>query len=198
MGFRIVTRAARNTAQEDVDDWRTPVAVTCVRSVNAPVLAYPLQGYLRPAGGFYPLSLRDFQGQEVLELTWEDGAAALVMERLVGQGRDASLFNVSRLKRFLAESGDPWDVDLDAVAQKISRGEFTAWDIDKLPSRDADLDPGPGTWFLESPFSASFEAEKGRIRLTGVSLGCHHLFSLDGQCWRLEVGRQETLLTPAQ
>jgi hypothetical protein len=198
MAFRIVTRDARNVVQEKVvDDWRTPAAVTCVRSVNAPVLAYPREGHLRPAGGFYPLSLRELHGREVLELTWMDGAAALVTARLVEQGRDVSLFNVERLRRFLEDTGDPWEVDLDVVTQKVSLGDFTARDIDKLPSRDADIDTGPGTWFLESPFSASFDATNGRIRLTGVCLGFHHLFSLDGGRWSLEVGRQETILTDA-
>ena len=198
MGFSIVTPSAHDWALKDVLDWRTPVAVTCIRGVNIPVLAYASREHLRPAGGFYPLSLKDYQGQQVLELTWQDGAAALVMERLARQGRDVSLFNVPRLRHFLEESGDPWDVDLDTVAEKISRGEFNAWDIDRLPSRNADIDPGSGTWFLESPFSASFVAENGRIRLAGVSLGSHHLFSLDGRCWRLEVGPRETFLTAAR
>jgi hypothetical protein len=127
-----------------------------------------------------------------------DGAAALVTARLAEQGRDVSLFNVQRLRRFLEDTGDPWNVDLDVVSQKAALGEFTARDIDRLPSRDVDVDTGPGTWFLESPFSASFDAADGRTRLTGVSLGFHHLFSLGGRRWSLEVGRQETILTDAQ
>jgi hypothetical protein len=162
-----------------------------------PVLAWPSREHLRPAGGFYPLSLRDFQGQQVLEVTWQDGAAAMVVERLVREGRDVSVFNVPRLRRFLEESGDPWDVDLDAVAEKIARGEFSAWDIDRLPTREVEVFPGSGTWFLESPFSPSCTAENRRIRLPTVSLGGHHLLSLDGACWRLEVGPREVLLAPS-
>ncbi|MGA2640164.1 MAG: hypothetical protein ABSG21_04550 [Spirochaetia bacterium] len=197
--FRVVTRDARNRVQEkDVGDWRRTAAVTCARSVNSPILAYAwesgLDADLRPAGGFYPLSLRAFQGSEVLELTWEDGAAAYVMSRVAAQGRDVSRFNVARLRRFLQEHTDPWALDLDAVAQKVSRGELTAWDIDELPCRDAEVEPGPGTWFLESPFSSSFESVNGRCLLTGVSLGCHHLFALDGKSWRMEIGKQETVL----
>jgi len=195
MGFRIVTRDGHNCPVETTAaDWHSPVAARCARGVSSPVLAYPLDGRLRPAGGFSALSLRSYQGREVLELTWMDGAAALVIARLADMGRNVSLFNVPRLRRFLAEAEDPWDVDLDAAAQKIAMGEFTAWDIDRLPSRDAEVGPGPGTWFLESPFSLPREAENGRIRLPGVSLGCHTLFSLDGRCWRLEVGRQEAFL----
>jgi hypothetical protein len=195
MGYRIVTRDGHNRLQEaTAADWRTPVTARCAREVSSPVLAYPLEGSLRPAGGFSTLSLREYRGREALELTWRDGAAALVVARLADLGRNVSLFNVPRLRQFLAEADDPWDVDLDAVAQKIAQGGFTAWDIDRLPSRDAEVGPGAGTWFLESPFSALQEAENGRIRLSGISLGCHMLFSLDGRRWRLEVGNQETFL----
>jgi len=207
LGFRVVTRDARNGMQErNVDDWRVPVVVTCARSVNSPILAYPLEmgiadsavfppGHLRPSGGFYPLSLRAFKGGEAVELTWEDGAAASVISRVAAQGpRDLSLFNVARLRQYLQEHADPWALDLDAVAQKISQGELTAWDIDMLPCRDTEVEPGPGTWFLESPFSSSFEAANGRIMLTRVSLGCHHLFSLDGRSWGMELGKQEAVL----
>ena len=133
----------------------------------------------------------------MLELTWRDGAAALVVDRLARQGRDVSLFNVPRLRRFLGELADPWDVDLDAVAEKISRGDFTAWDIDRLPTRSLDVSPS-GTWFLESPFSPSYSAEDGRISAATMSLGGHHLFSLYGTCWRLDVGPRESLLTAAR
>jgi hypothetical protein len=197
MSFSIVTRTAQGTEQKGAQDWHAPVAVTCARGVNIPVLAYPSREHLRPAGGFYPFSLRDFQGQQVLELTWQDGAAALVVERLVREGLDVSLFNVPRLRKFLEKSGDPWDVDLDTVAEKIARGEFNAWDINRLPTRDVDVFPGSGTWFLESPFSGSWNVESGRIRLATVSLGGHYLFSLEGACWRLEVGPREVLLAPA-
>ncbi len=203
LGFRVVTRDARNTLQEThVDDWREPVALTCARNVNTPVLAWPWEPRvpgLRPAGGFYPLSLRTFHGGEVLELTWEDGAAAYVMSRVAAQGPlDISLFNVERLRRFLRKHADPWALDLDAVAQNIARGELTAWDIDMLPCRDVELEPGPGTWLLESPLSSPFEATNGRILLSGVSLGSHYLFSLGGACWRVEIGQQEAVMIPAR
>src|SRR5208337_5731 len=186
LGFRVVTRDAQNAVQEkDVGDWRGAAAVTCARSVNSPILAYPLDSGLdadlRPAGGFYPLSFCSFQGADVLELTWEDGAAAYVVSRVAAEGRDVSRFNVARLRRFLQEHADPWALDLDTVAQKVSRGDLTAWDIDELPCRDAEVETGPGTWFLESPFSSWFEAVNGRCLLGGVSLGSHHLFSLDGR-----------------
>jgi hypothetical protein len=206
LGFRVVTRDARGGVREtDAVDWRGPLNVPCARDVNTPVLAYPLEtgkpgspvsspGALRPAGGFYPSSLRSVEGADTLELTWEDGAAALVISRVAGLGRDVSLFNVTRLRRFFREEKDPWGLDLDRIAQKISQGDFTAWDIRRLPSRDAEAEPGPGTWFLESPFSASFPAVHGAITLSGVSLGAHGLFSLDGAAWKMEIGVGEVLL----
>ena len=195
IGFRIVTRDGRNRPLEtSTADWSRPVSARCAQGVNSPVLAYPLDGRLRPAGGFFSLSLRSWEGCEVLELTWEDGAAALIVSRLADLGRDVSLLNVPRLRQFLAEGGDPWDLDLDMVAQKVAEGEFTAWDIDRLSSRDAEVGPGPGTWFLESPFSFPREAVSGRVLLAGVSIGGHTLFSLDGGSWRVEVGRQGTFL----
>jgi hypothetical protein len=207
LGFRVVTLDARKGVRErNVDDWRAPPVVTCARSVNSPILAYPREtgladsaaaGDLRPAGGFYPLSLRAYQGGEVLELTWEDGPAALVMSRASARGLDVSLFNVSKLRRYLQEHGDPWALDLDAISQKVALGVLTAWDIDTLPCRDVEVEPGPGTWFLESPFSPSFEAAHGKVVLTGVSLGCHRLFSLAGTSWRVAVGEQETALVRA-
>jgi hypothetical protein len=209
LGFRIVTQGVSTGVQEaEVDDWRDPVEVSCHRSVNSPVLAYPRDsaapdsavstpGRLRPAGGFYPLSLRAFQSREVLELTWEDGPGALVMSKVAAQGLDPSLFNVTKLSHYLLQNRDPWDVDLDAVAQKILKGELTAWDIDTLPCRDAEVEPGPGTWFLESPFSSSFEAIKGRVRLPEVSIGSHRLFSLRGKSWSVQVGLAEVVMIPA-
>ncbi len=121
-----------------------------------------------------------------------------IMSRVAAQGRlDVSLFNVQRLRRFIQERADPWALDLDSVAQKISDGDLTAWDIDMLPCRDAAVEPGPGTWFLESPFFSPLEAVDGRVTLTGVSLGCHWLHSLGGRSWKMEVGEQETVLVPA-
>ncbi len=207
MGFRVIARDEHNALRETrVDDWREPALLTCARRVNTPVLAFPVEtgadssrtDDLRPAGGFYPLSLRALWGGEVLALTWEDGAAADLLSHVVAQGlADLSLFNVARLRRFLQAHPDPWALDLDAVAQKISQGELTAWDIDALPCRDAAVEPGPGTWFLESPFSPSYEAVNGRITLAGVSLGRHRLYPLlGGRSWKMEIAREETILIP--
>jgi hypothetical protein len=209
LGFRVVTGHSRGAAVvTEIAGWRVPSSCRCSRAVNSPIVAWPYEpgnqrsaaftpGLLRPAGGFFPLSFRASGERQVVELSWEEGPAALVMSRVAGEGRDTSRFNVPRLCRFLGESGEPWSQDLDAAAQKISQGEFTAWDIDQLPCRDAEVEPGPGTWFLESPFSPTFESTGGRLILPHVALGTHRLFSIEGLSWTLEVGEKETMLMPA-
>jgi hypothetical protein len=207
--FRAVTTDSRGApVVTEITDWRGPVAFKCLRTANAPIVAWPYEpgnrespahvpGLLRPAGGFFPLSLRAIGNGQVLELSWADGPAALVIARVAAEGRDVSRFNVSRLCLFLRGSGEPWSLDLDAVAQKIAQGKFTAWDIDPLPCRDAEVEPGPGTWFLESPFSPTFEANGGRILLPRIALGPHRLFSLSGRSWIIEVGQNECVIVPA-
>ena len=182
--------------------WGTPVALGCARAVNVPVVAYPFvpgdasfpAGALRPAGAFFPLSLRRQEGRDVLELSWEDGPAALVLDRVAATGRDLSRFNVTRLRGYLGKERDPWTVDLDTVAQEIAQGTLTAWDIDQLPAWDVTAAAGDGTWFLESPFSAPARAQAGLVSLLGVPQGEHLLVSLSGECWRLQAGKEGPLL----
>lgn len=210
LAFRVNARDGTGAPVENVvEDWQQPLEIECSHAVNTPILAWPFvpggrgavpvgPGLLRPSGGFFPGSLRSFQGREVVELSWEDGAAALVVDRLAAAGLDISRFNVRRLCQILREEGDPWSMDLDAAAQRIADGEFTAWDLDRLPSRDARVTPGGGAWFLETPFSVPRAAEHGVLLLGGVPKGSHSLFSLSrsGACWRLAVGEGEPLLVP--
>ena len=208
LAFRVRARDPGGAPVETVvEDWQRPLEIECGRAVNTPILAWPFvpggrgavpvgPGVLRPAGGFFPGSLRSFQGGEAIELSWEDGAAAFVVDRVASAVRDVSRFNVPRFCRFLREQDDPWSLDLDAAAQRIAEGEFTSWDMDRLPSRDARVTPGAGAWFLESPFSFPRAAEQGVLLLGGVPRGSHSLFSLSGACWRLEVGDGEPLLVP--
>ncbi len=205
LAFRVGAPDGSMTAEIVAEDWLRPLEIECSRAVNTPILAWPFvpegrgaapvgPGLLRPAGGFFPGCLRTFQGEEVVELSWEDGAAALVVSRAAEAGGDMSRFNVVRLCRFLREESDPWSMDLDAAAQRIAEGEFTAWDLDRLPARDARVTPGPGSWFLESPFSFPCAAVDGVLFLGSVPRGSHRLFSLSGGHWRLEVGEGEPLL----
>ena len=206
LGFRVVTWDPRGAPLvTEVADWRERAVVRCCRVANSPIVAWPYEpgnlqssacapGLLRPAGGFFPLSLRADGDRQVAELSWADGPPALVIARVAAEGRDISRFNVSRLCLFLHESRDPWSLDLDAVAQGIAQGEFSAWDIDPLPCRDAEVEPGPGSWFLESPFSPTFEANDGRILLPRIALGTHRLFALSGRSWTIDVGENECVI----
>jgi len=208
LGFRVASRdTAGGVVEVAGSDWRRPVLLTCVRAANLPILAWPCvpaprdggaiaAGVLRPAGGVFPTSLRSWEGEAVVELTWEDGAAALVLDRSWSAGADLSRFNAARLVSFLRVRADPWTVDLDAAAQQIALGTFTAWDLDGLSSEDVCVDPGAGTWFLEDPLAPPVPAEGTRLRLKGVPRGTHRLFSLHGTCWRLQVGEPGPLLAP--
>ena len=188
----------------EIADWRCPARVRCPRAVNTPIVAWPYEpgnpespagspGILRPAG-FFPLSLCAEGNREMIVLSWEEGPAALVAARVQAEGRDMSRFNVSRLCGFFREHAEPWALDLDFMAQRIAQGEFCAWDIDRLPCRDTEVEPGPGTWFLESPFSPTFAAADGRVLLPQVTRGTHFLFSTAGSSWRMQAGENESVL----
>jgi hypothetical protein len=182
------------------------LSIACPKRTNTPILAWPLSsrdgirgpgepGYLRPAGALYPLSLDSGAAGPTLMITWEQGPLAVLMSRLAAAGRDVSLFNAERLDSYLRKHPDPWMLDLDAMAQRIADGSFTAYDIDCLPTRDIRFAPGPGTWFFESPFAGIVTAaDDSAVDMPGVSLGQHALFSLEGGAWRVQVGAREMTL----
>jgi len=184
------------------EDWSEPVQIVCSKEQNAPVLAYPLarvglpQGTaiaLPPAGGFFPLSLGTGDSSGVLSLAWEDGCAALAVWCVRSLDRDTSLFNAARLAREMRESEDPWGWDAISIAERIAGGDFSSYDIVRLPCRDLAVAPGGGEWFLESPFASVREANDGEsILLAGVPSGQHTLFSTAGS--RVGIFVSETLV----
>ncbi len=206
LAFRLTARDATGSLVEVVvTDWRNPAVIACTHDLNRPVLAWPFvptgphpvaAGVLRPAGGLFPRNLRTWNGEAVLELCWEDGAAAAVLDRAAAAGTDLSRFNAERLCDSLLKEADPWRVDLDLAAQRIAEGAFTAWDLDELPCRAVAAAVGPGSWFLESPFSVPVAAECGVVNLGEVTMGTHRLFSLAGGSWRLQVEEGEMLVLP--
>ena len=161
------------------------------------ILAYPRaradsSHLLRPAGALF------YSGREKgspLQLTWEDGPLALVISLLASLGRDSSLFNHERLAHYFAQVPDPWELDLGAIAQKIADGRFTAYDIDRLPSRDVELVTGSGEWFFESPFAEVLD-QGGAVTARSLSLGMHGLYCAEGGARVLYVGEQETVMAP--
>jgi hypothetical protein len=196
---------------EDVQGLVTAPAQSCVQLAcskggNTPVLAYPLAagetsadaeapGSLRPAGGFFPSSVNRNPDGLSMQLTWQDGPAALVVYRLLCAGMDVSLVNVQRLSACMAGARDPWDLDLDGIAEALARGAFTAYDIDHLPRRSVTLSSCRGSWVLESPFRPVCEAAAdGALELPDISLGLHALHSADGRRILLSVGKNDVLL----
>ncbi len=206
IGFTIEYRDASGRIQEVVgEDWSAVVEIACSKEQNSPILAYPwtrdstagARVVLPPAGGFFPLSLGVVGGQHILSLSWEDGCAALVVSRVRALGRDVGLFNVPRLVERLRRADDPWTWDAVAMAERIAAGDFTSYDIDALPSRDVELAPAMGEWFLESPFAAVRSADSaGTLVLPAVPLGRHTLFSLEGARIEISVGEKETIVGP--
>ncbi len=90
---------------------------------------------------------------------------------------------------------DPWGLDLDAITDKLARGDFDAYDVDPLPRRSVSLAAGPGTWILESPFQPARAAEAGgNLLLAEVPLGLHTLFSLEGHRIRFAVSENEVVV----
>jgi hypothetical protein len=164
----------------------SPVRVSCSKRGNSPVLAYPwcagagsaaAFAALRPAGGLFPRDLRQGAAGLELVLSWEDGAAAEVFRALFEGGIDTELVNGDRLARLLEDTPDPWEWNLESIVSDIAEGDFTAYDIDRLPSRDVRLPAPQGAWFMESPFYPVLATgPDGRLFLESLTFGLHHLF----------------------
>jgi len=182
LGFRILypTNDSGGFASHRVDS-RDRLGIPCPKVLYLPVLAYPnLPGHsaeLPPAGGVYPLDCDTVA--ECICLSWQRGAVAEVLQRLWEQGVDCSTINVPRLAEEIAArcQGDPWALDLERICSGLAAEEFRLTDIRLAPSRDLLLEPGPGNWFLESPFRLQISADTdGSLLLKSVPLGAHTLF----------------------
>ncbi len=192
-------RIAEVMAETDGGAW-----MECSREHNAPVVAWPrgrggtpARGELRPAGGFYPLSLGEGEQGGSLFTRWEDGCAALVVQRVRSAGSDTALFNAARLAACMREAADPWSWDCGAIAGAIAAGSFTFYGLDRLPCRDVEVQAGPGEWFLESPFSTPRAAgPDGTLVLPAVTLGVHLLFSLQGTRRMIWIGENGVTVGP--
>ncbi|MBA7636637.1 hypothetical protein ES703_44258 [subsurface metagenome] len=167
--------------QEIVYPFRQKVEIVITKQNNLPVTAAPLvkNGAVRlpPAGGLYPHDL-DTRGKR-LTLSWIQGFAAEILIRLHSGGMDTTGINTIRLCAEIREraQGDPWLLDIDLITAKLAGGGFRVNYIRKLPSRDIEMMPGAGEWFLESPFSSLHPLEEQQIlNLKGLPLGFNRLF----------------------
>jgi hypothetical protein len=177
------------------------VTVEVPKILYVPILAYPVvpgsRLELLPAGGLYPLDC-DPAGTSMI-LSWEQGAVAEILHRLRVQGMDCSAFNVPRLRREIADrdQGDPWTLDLTRICARLADHTFRLTDIRPASHRDLILEPGPGRWFLESPFRKPVRASSdGTVLLQAVPLGMHYLFETDtASCLLLCVEPDAVLLS---
>jgi hypothetical protein len=165
------------------------------KRANWPVLAYPWArgARLAPAGGLDA-------GGDCLELRWEHGPAAEVFQALIREGFEVGRVNTRRLvEEMMARStGDPFRLDLQALAAQLASEEFRVTDIVLLPARDVALEVAPGTWLLESPFRpAQCIAAGEALRILALSLGAHRLFAVElPGGFALYVSEREVLLLP--
>jgi len=180
-------------------DISQPTVITCVKAGNTPILAYPVSagsiGFLRPAGGLFPMDCVDFGEPPHLALSWQDGCLALIFKMLAERGFDTSLVNAARLASFVDRHADPWALDLDAIAERLILGDFSAFDIDLLPTREVTVRPGAGEWFLESPCASPRSVmDEAEITFPRLSIGMHMLFSVEGRRVGIWVGETETVI----
>jgi hypothetical protein len=200
LAFRIVYPATEGGGfEERLVECRAGIDVELPKILYLPVLAYPylpgLSLQLPPAGGVYPL---DCDTTNAITLSWHEGATAEVLYRLWRQGVDCSAIDVRRLTQEMSSRcrGDPWALDLDRICARLAAETFRVTDIRLAPSRDLLLQPGEGSWFLESPFRFQVPADSdGSLFLQAVSLGAHILFeNPPSTCFFLYVREETTLM----
>jgi hypothetical protein len=182
LSFRILypTNDSGGFAERRVES-HTRITILCPKVLYVPVLAYPCLSdqsiELPPAGGVHPLDCDILT--ESISLTWRQGTVAEVLYRLWEQGVNCSALNVPRLSEEIRThcQGDPWTLDLERICSRLAAEEFRVTDIRLASSRDLLLEPGMGSWFLESPFRLPISTQTdGSLFLKSVPLGAHILF----------------------
>jgi hypothetical protein len=123
--------------------------VTVMKGLHGPLTATPVwtDGSVLglPAGAVFPYSL-EAGGQ--VTLSWEHGFGADLLLRLYRQGFPLSCFNV---ERFLHEvdlrgMGNPWDLDREAILEKILQGGFRSDCIKRKEPFTGRVVFPPGDW----------------------------------------------------
>jgi hypothetical protein len=139
---------------------------------------------LPAAGGVYPLDSDAEPAAGQLDLYWRHGMLAELFLKLIAGGVDVSGMNSRRLaeETWARSAGDPWRLDLNAMAEALAAEDFTVYDIRLLPAGSVTVCPGEGTWFLESPFAIPREADgEGNLELEHLPAGRHVLFAQGGE-----------------
>ncbi|HUX12037.1 MAG TPA: hypothetical protein VMW87_03365 [Spirochaetia bacterium] len=126
-GELVTTRVAAGTRQLDIRAARQGICPVTANALPSQFAAVPAFGsaLLLPAGAIIPFAC-DQQGSVVL--SFRDGAAATVLQRLAGAGVSLSGINVSRLISEMPARtrGDPWLANLSQIVDGLGAGEFRA------------------------------------------------------------------------
>jgi hypothetical protein len=160
-------------------------SVTVAAGAYVPVLAWVGDGLtdyaLRPAGAVSPL---DVAGGDRLVLSFEQGAAAYLVNRLLG-GQPAlppEAVDVRRIADAIQDAGrgDPWQVDLDAILVSLADGKLecrtqaTAGVV--LPTSALAAWPDAAAALWASPFLPRLQPEQA----VEAAIGFHRLHLCDG------------------
>lgn len=164
-----------------VDAGARSIHLTIEKSINLPILAYPLlQGradLLRPAGGVFPFSL-DERGR--LELSYRDGFLAQMLFPLYGKNDLIAAVNVERLSEAIWERslGDPWSVDRERILVTLVYGTMRSDRISLLPAFSLSISAHPGIWIAGDPFRAPLTVplDSRAFELDRLPTGIHHFF----------------------
>jgi hypothetical protein len=151
---------------------------------------------LRPAGAVFPLDVES--DQRSLRVSWERGAAALLVDRLLAGASvpavPAGTLDVERVARDmeLRGDGDAWSVDAEALLASIVASGGRSWECRRLPSRRVsiparDLPGWPNAVgyvrddALVSPVSPTDVGDGlEELVVEAVPVGFHRLFAIPG------------------
>ena len=163
--------------------YNSAVLVYLVTPSNGSSAAYSLL----PGGALFPYHLR---ADGKLVLSWEAGAAALIMQRITVQTGRPHRYNAPRLhEELLARTdNDPWSVDTESVAEQLLAGAFRVTAI-RPAERFAVFIPLPaGRWHSENLLQPALETDEWPTAsgepAAGLHLllkrGVHRFFHSDG------------------
>jgi len=155
------------------------MSIEVPKKANTAVLAIPHSGTIElyPAGGVFPLEIDD---KNELSLTWEDGFLAHILFKLASVGMDIASINVKKLKTEIdaRSGGNPWNLDGDQIAERLSSGTFSVYFIDKKPSTNVIIEQVEGGWFSENPVAPLLASDEAQhLSIESLTFGFHRFFS---------------------
>jgi hypothetical protein len=155
---------------------RVGISVPKLRGI--PVLLIPRIGRftLLPAGALFPDHLG---AADTMHLSWQGGAATVVLWRIAAVTGRPSRYHGGRLYRELdaRTAGNPWSADLDAITGQLIAGNFRSTSIRPRPRFPVRAEVPHGQWLSEAPLIApvATDDERGMIELE-LEVGTHRYF----------------------